>query len=329
MSDQQSDTKILQKKFSLKFLLFEEIGVFSALVLMAAVLSLSTDVFLRPSNLLELSRQASYIGIMAIGMVFVISSGNIDLSVGAIYMLSPVITGLSLQAGISPAIAILLGLLTGITCGAINGALHIILKIPTLVISLGTMTIFRSIGLIASKGFPIHKFNKDGFFFEVIGDLIGPIPTSAIIWLFIAVIFTVVYKMTPFGNRVRGIGSNLQASRFSGVRVGRIEMGVMMINGGLCALGGILSMLFLKVSDPISGTGYELLVIAAAIIGGTSLEGGTGSVLGAIIGALIITVVRSGIVLLGIHYYWTGIITGALIIAAVFLDYFVRRRRTK
>lgn len=315
------------KKGFFKSIAFEEAGIASALVFISLILGFTTETFFKPSNLLELTRQASYIGIMAIGMVFVISSGNIDLSVGAIYMLAPIVTGLSLQAGLPPAIGVLIGLLVGSLCGAVNGALHILLKIPMLVVSLGTMTIFRSIGLVMAKGFPVHKFNKEGFLFNVIGDHIGPVPTSALLWAILAIVFYILYKRTPFGNRVCGIGSSLQAAKFSGVRVNKITFTVMVLNGVLCAVAGILSMLFLKVANPIAGSGYELYVITAAIIGGTSLEGGTGSVLGAVIGALIITVVRNGLVLLGIHYHWTGIVTGAMIIMAVFIDYFLRRKR--
>ena len=322
-----------QKKAKLSFIKmlfrFEEFGVFSALVILVVLLGLSTDVFLKPSNLLEISRQTSYMGIMALGAVFVIASGNIDLSVGAIYMLSPIITGLMLQSGHQPWFAVLAGLVTGIFCGAINGSLHIFLRIPMMVISLGTTTIYRSVGLVLSKGFPIHKFKKEGFFFETLGDMLGPIPTSALVWLLLVVILSILFKNTPFGNHVRGIGSNMQAALFSGINIAKVKFFVMVLQGFLCAVAGILSTLFLKVADPMAGNGFELYVIAAAIIGGTSLEGGSGSILGAVIGAFLITVIRSGIVLLGVHYYWTGIVTGSMIIGAVFLDYFVRRKRAK
>jgi len=305
----------------------EEIGVISALLAMGIFLGITTDKFLTARNLLEISRQASYVGIMAIGMVFVISTGNIDLSVGAIYMLSPVVAALALEAGFNEYLAMLIGLMVGLLCGFINGGLSVLLRIPMIVITLGTTSIFRGLGLVVSNARPIHDFPKDTGLFQIGGEFIGPFPTSAVVMFVLVILFTIVYNLTPWGNRVRAVGANLEAAKFSGVRVNLINISVMVFQGLMCAIAGILAMLFLRVAEPTQGGGYEMYTISAAIIGGTSLTGGAGSIIGAFIGAIIISVIRNGLVLLGVHYYWTGVATGIVIIAAVFLDYLVTAKR--
>ena len=314
-------------KFLKGVLNLDEIGVIAALLAMGIFLTITTENFSSMKNLLEISRQASYVGIMAIGMVFVISTGNIDLSVGAIYMLSPIVAALALEAGINEYLAILIGLLTGITCGFINGGLSVLLGIPMIVITLGTTSIFRGLGLVVSNARPIFDFVKDTPLFKIGGEFIGPFPTSAVILFFLVILFTIVYTRTPWGNRVRAVGANLEAAKFSGVLVNLINISVMVLQGFLCAVAGILAMLFLRVAEPTQGGGYEMYTISSAIIGGTSLTGGAGSVVGALIGSVIISVIRNGLVLLGVHYYWTGTATGIVIIAAVFLDYLVRSKR--
>lgn len=315
-------TRILKNLLNL-----QEIGVISALIVMGILLGVFTDKFLSAKNLLEISRQASYVGIMAIGMVFVMSTGGIDLSVGAIYMLSPIVSALALEAGINEYIAIFIGLLTGAACGFINGGLSVLLRIPMIVITLGTTTIFRGLGLVVSNARPIFDFPKDSALFKIGGEFIGPFPTSAVLMLILVIVFQIVYSMTPWGNRVRAVGANLEAAKFSGVRVNRIYISVMVFQGIMCAIAGILAMLFLRVAEPTQGGGYEMYTISSAIIGGTSLSGGAGSIVGGLIGSVIISVIRNGLVLLGIHYYWTGVATGVVIIGAVFLDYLVSSRR--
>jgi len=305
----------------------EEIGVISALIVMGIFLGIFTENFLSAKNLLEISRQASYVGIMAIGMVFVMSTGGIDLSVGAIYMLSPIVSALALEAGINEYLAIFLGLATGAVCGFVNGGLSVLLKIPMIVITLGTTTIFRGLGLVVSSARPIFDFSKESLLFKIGGEFIGPFPTSAVIMFVLVIIFQIVYTLTPWGNRVRAVGANLEAAKFSGVRVNRINISVMVLQGVMCAVAGILAMLFLRVAEPTQGGGYEMYTISSAIIGGTSLSGGAGSVVGAFIGSVIISVIRNGLVLLGVHYYWTGVATGIVIISAVFLDYLVSSSR--
>lgn len=304
----------------------DEIGVLTALLAIGFVLSVTTTTFLNPVNLLQVMRQASYYGIMAVGMVFVISMGDIDLSVGSILMLVNIVAGLCLRANLPIGVAILLGLLTGAICGLINGGIAIVLRIPTFIVTLGTMSVFRGIGLVLSNATPISNFSKTGAFFTVGGGNILKIPTSVVVMILVAVAGYILYNQTPFGRRVQAIGSNAQAARFAGIRLVNHRLLAMTLMGVISGIAGIIALAFLQAADPQTGPGFELFVIAAAIIGGTSLSGGSGSIFGAILGALIIAVIRNGLVLLGASAYWGTAATGAVIILAVAIDYFVKRR---
>jgi ribose transport system permease protein len=305
----------------------DEIGVLIAFLVICTLLAVTTETFMKPFNLLQVSRQASYVGIMAIGMVFVLSMGDVDLSVGSTFMLVSIVTALAMRAGVNVWLSVLIGIGVGGICGLINGGLSVLLQIPTIIVTLGTMTIYRGLGLVIADGRPVHQFPKEGFLFEVIGGQVGPVPGSTIVFVVMVTLGFLLYNRTAFGRRVCAIGSNLQAAQFSGIRITAHRLLVMMLQGVLAGLVGILILAFLESGDPSFGQGYELLVIAAAIIGGTSLGGGAGTVLGAFIGALMIAVINNGLVLLGVTIYWTGVATGGVIVAAVALDYFIKRRR--
>jgi ribose transport system permease protein len=306
----------------------DEIGVLAAFFVLCLALALTTDTFMKPFNLLEVTRQASYVGIMTIGAVFVLSMGDVDLSVGSIFMLVGIITGMVMRAGVNEFLAILIGIGAGALLGLINGGLSVLLQIPTIIVTLGTLSVYRGLGLVLCQGRPVHEFPKDTLLFSIGGGRIGPVPTSTIVFLLLVILGHLLYSRAPFGRRVCAIGGNKQAARFSGIRITEHRLAVMMLQGALAGVAGILAMLFLESADPSTGLGYELLVIASAIIGGTSLAGGSGTVIGGMIGALIIAVIRNGLVLWGVTVYWTGVATGLVIIAAVALDYFIKRRRS-
>jgi len=304
----------------------DEIGVLTALFLIGLVLSVVTDTFLTPMNLLQVARQASYYGIMAVGMVFVISMGDIDLSVGSILTLVNIMTAICLRAGwpLLPSMGV--GLLTGAACGFVNGGIAVLLRIPTFIVTLGTLSVFRGLALVLSKATPISQFPKDNWFFEIGGGNILGVPSSVIVMVVMMIIGFLLFNRTAFGRRVQAIGSNKQAALFSGIPINRYRLMVMTLNGVVAAVAGIVALAFLQAADPSTGPGFELYVIASAIIGGTSLSGGTGSVPGAILGALIIAVIRNGLVLIGLSAYWGTAATGVVIILAVAIDYFIKRR---
>jgi ribose transport system permease protein len=305
---------------------FDEIGVIVALLTVCGLLWISAgDHFLRTGNLMQVARQASSYGILAVGMVLLLSMGEIDLSVGAILTLVNVVAAIALREGVPMAAAIAAGLVAGAACGLLNGFLCTLLRIPTIIITLGTLSIFRGLALVFSKATPIGNFPKDNLFFNLgSGTLLG-LPTSVVLMVLIAVAGHVVLGHTAFGWRAQAIGSNPQAAHFSGIPLPRYRIIAMTLMGLVAGIAGVMELAFLQSGSPTTGQGYELYVIAAAIIGGTALSGGRGSVPGAILGALLIAVIRNGLILLEFSAYWGTVVSGIVIIAAVAIGGLVKR----
>ncbi len=304
----------------------EELGVVGALGVLALLLSLSTDSFLRGSNLLDVARQASDFGIMAVGMVFLLAMGEIDLSVGAVLTLVGVTTALALRAGVPEPVALLLGVATGALCGFINGLMAVLLRIPSIIITLGTMSIFRGLSLVLSDAKPIANFPKQGALFQLGAEGVLGIPAGVLVMLAVCAVGHLALHHLPFGWRLQAIGSSPRAARFSGIAIARYRVLAMTLMGTIAGIAGITALTFLEAADPNVGLGSELLVIASAVIGGTALTGGSGSVIGAVLGALIIAVIRNGLVHLGLSAYWGMTVTGAIIIAAVLVSSLFRRK---
>jgi ribose/xylose/arabinose/galactoside ABC-type transport system permease subunit len=278
---------------------------------------LAGDKFFQSGNLFQVARQASSYGILAVGMVLLLSMGEIDLSVGSILTLVNIVTALALREGLSMPIAIVAGLCTGIMCGLLNGVLATLLRIPTIIVTLGTLSVYRGLALVLSKATPIANFSKDNFVFDFGGRNVAGVPTNVWVMLIIGILGHILLAHTPFGWRVQAIGSNAQAARFSGIPLARYRIMVMTLMGFIGSIAGIMELAFLQAGSPTTGQGYELYVIASAIIGGTALAGGSGSVAGAILGALLIAVIRNGLILLEFSAYWGTVVTGVVIIAAV------------
>jgi ribose transport system permease protein len=307
----------------------QEIGVIIALVFFYLVLGFSTEHFFDFNNLVSILRASAFMGIMSFGMVFVLSERDVDLSVGGIYNFTGILTAWLMVQGVPLIPALIIGILTGIACGLVNFGLSLTFRIPTIIITLGTMSIYRSFGLVIAQAAPVYEFPKDTWYINVVGkSLFGSVPTAVVIMLILTVILTLIYSFTIFGKRVRAIGSNPIAARFSGININKHRALVFALMGALCAIAAQLEVAFLKAASPSMGNNIELMVIAAAIIGGTSLSGGKGSVIGALIGALIIAVIRNGTVQLGVNIYWSSGVTGFVIIAAVAIDYLFKRRKT-
>jgi ribose transport system permease protein len=305
----------------------DEIGVGVALLSVCFLLWLATgDKFVRPTNLLQVARQASSYGIMSVGMVLLLSMGEIDLSVGAILTLVNIVTAVALREGMPMPVAALVGLATGAACGLANGLLGILLRIPTIIVTLGTMSVYRGLALVLSKATPIGNFSKDNLLFNLGSSNLFGVPTSVLVMLAVGLLGYVVLDHTAFGWRVQAIGSNAQAARFSGIRLARYRVAAMTLMGLVASIAGIMELAFLQSGSPTTGQGYELYVIASAIIGGTALTGGSGSVAGGILGALLIAVIRNGLVLLELSAYWGTVVTGIVIIAAVAIGGLVKKQ---
>ena len=305
----------------------QELGVGTALVILILILGFSTEHFFDVNNLVSIVRSSAFIGIMALGMVFVLSERDVDLSVGGIYNLAGIFTAFLLTQNFPLIVAILGGIVVGVLCGLFNIGLSLAFNIPTIIITLGTMSVLRGLGLVLCQARPFYEFDKNNWFFEIVGVNIGSVPTPVIIMVILTIILFIVYGFTVFGTRVRAIGANPDAARFTGINISRTRIYVFMLMGALSAIAGILEVAYLQTSSPAMGTGFELKVIAAAIIGGTALSGGFGSIIGAIIGTLLISTITNGIVQLGVSAYWTSTVTGFVIIAAVAVDYLFKRAR--
>lgn len=307
----------------------DEIGVIGALIVLIVLLSLLVpDTFLTAQNFINVSRQASYVAIMAVGMVFVIAMGDIDLSVGSIWMLSSVSMAIALRDNYSIWIAVAVCMLVATFCGFLNGALSVALRIPTIIVTLGTLSLFRGIGLVITNATPVSGYNLETWFFEWIGgrDPIFGVWISVWAALIVGIIGWILFNHTAFGRRVQAIGSNQQAARFSGIRISRTRITVMTLMGVFVGIAAVVALAFNRNGSPTVGVGTELSVIAATIIGGTALTGGSGSVLGAILGALIIALIQNGLALLAVPPAWSTAVTGIVIIVAVTLDYLIKRR---
>jgi ribose transport system permease protein len=293
-------------------------GILLALFLIATFFALLTQYFLTIDNLLNILLQVSIISITAFGMTYVLMIGGIDLSVASIIALAGMVFGITLNAThmLLPAIAAVL--ITGILAGSTNGLLVAKFKIPPFIVTVATMGIFRGIAyaFTDSKPVPIELSSA-----LTIGNerfLFIPVPVW-IVFILLGVAHVVLDK-TKFGRQTKLVGGNLESARYAGVNIFKIEVLVFIITGIAAAISGMILASRLYSAQPNSASGYELDAIAAAVLGGTSLTGGYGSVVGTFIGALIIGVVNNGMNLMGLSYFYQLIIKGIIIVIAVYVD---------
>lgn len=312
------------KKQNSRKLVFEKMFSLLALVLLSVVLSLLSPYFLTTENLLSIGLQTAIIAIIALGMVFVIISGGIDLSVGSIVALSGIVTAQFLIAGVPLVLSLIAGIAAGGVVGFINGFIIAKGNLPPFIVTLGMMGVARGLSLVLTDGLPISSL-PDSFTFLGNGRLLG-IPVPVIILIVATLIATFVLSRTIFGRYVYSIGSNEEAAHLSGINVNINKIMIYAISGLMSGLAGILMAARLVSAQPSAGTGYELDAIAAVVIGGASLVGGVGTVGGTIIGAFIMGVLRNGLNLLDVSPFWQQIAIGIIIVLAVYLDQ-VRRKK--
>ena len=305
---------------------FKESGILAALLVIFLVLSVSTDTFFKLSTIILVLRYSVFTGIMALGAVFMLSQGDIDLSVGGIYNIVGLILLVLLKRGWPIGLTVVMGLAAGILCGLINMTLSISLNIPMMIITLGTMNIYRGLGLVLYYGRPDTTYPLNNFLFNIFGGTFGGIPFGVIALVVLVLLLFYIFGFTRFGIHVRSIGGNLVVARAMGIKISRTRILAAMINGSLSAISAILTFAYLRTALPSFGNGYELIALAAAIIGGTAIAGGSGSILGAALGALVISLIVNGIVHLGISTYWSAVVTGTILILAVAVDYTSKRK---
>jgi ribose transport system permease protein len=299
---------------------------FLSLIVLFVALSIASPHFLTETNLSSVVRQTAVINIMALGMTMIIIAGGIDLSVGSILGMGGLLGTLAMEKGAPIPAGVAIGVLTGLLCGLVNGALTTRLKIAPFIVTLGTLGIFRGVTLIISNGLPVHRIPAS-FSFLGEGNLLG---VPFVLWLLVgcAVATHVILEHTRLGRYAFSIGSNVDAAVYAGIPVAFHTTAVYAIGGMLTGLAGMIEASRLMTGQPTAGQGYELQAIAAVVIGGGSLHGGEGTVIGTLIGAFIMGLLSNGSDLLGVSPYLQQAIIGAVIILAVSVDELRKRRIT-
>jgi ribose transport system permease protein len=302
-----------------------ESGIFLALIGLIILISYFAPRFLRPDNLFVVSRQIALVAIVALGVFFVILTSGIDLSVGSTIGLSGFMCGLAMAAGVPPALAVAIGLCTGALVGAVNGAIVSFVGVTPFIVTLGMLGVARGVVLVIKKGDSVRDIPRS--FIEVGNGSLFGLSSPVIVLLVLAVAAHVLLRHTPFGRRVYAIGGNEEATALSGINTRKVKFYTYVICGALASVTGMLYVARFQTAQADAGRGMELDAIAAAVIGGTSLMGGEGSVVGVLIGAMIMGVIRNGLVLMQVSSYWQELIIGSIIVLAAILDIVRSRRR--
>lgn len=303
-------------------------GLLWVLILMCVAAALISDAFLNPFNLINVARQVALFGIVSVGMTFVILTAGIDLSVGSIIAVTAVVSALLLNTGTPVPLVILAGLGIGVALGAVNGAGITLGRLPPFIMTLGMMVIGRGLAMTISDGHPIHFPDASADFAWLGQGYLLRLPVPVWIFVAVAVIAYVVLRFTPFGRNVYAVGSNPEAARLAGIDVRLVVFSVYVISGLLSALTALIFVSRLTVGEPVAGIGIELEAIAVTVIGGTSLFGGEGSVIGTVIGAAIFAVLANILNLAGVSPFTQQIVKGAIIVLAVLFEMHRRRRDT-
>ncbi len=307
-------------KFSAKKV-FSKYGILIAFIILFIALSIASPVFLSVPNMLNVLRQISVNGVMAVGMTFVVMTGGIDLSVGSVLALSACIGTYfaTNDMNVPVIVAVLIGLLIGCICGAFNGFFVAKMNVAAFIVTLAMTTIARGAAMVFTNGSPVINLKES---YTVIGNgaLAGKLPYPIIFLIVVVAVGAFLLHFTKYGRHVFAVGGNETAAKASGINVGLVKFSVYLIMGFLAGLAGVILSSRVMTGQPAAGNGYELDAIAAAVIGGASLSGGIGSIFGTVIGMLIIGFLSNGLDLLNVSSYWQQIVKGAIILAAVLMD---------
>ena len=300
--------------------IFGKYGVYFALLALFIIMSLLTPAFLKPANLMNVVRQISTIGIVAVGMTFVIITGGIDLSVGSVVACSAVFaTSYATKAVPFPLItAILMGIMIGVVFGAFNGFFVAKMKVAPFIVTLATLTIARGAALMYTDGAAVFGLTDE---FNFIGEgYLGPIPIPILIFVCVIIVGIFLLNFTKFGRHIFAIGGNEHSAIVSGVNVVWVKFSAYIITGVCAAIAAIVLSARTETGQPAGAEGYELDAIAAVVIGGSSLAGGVGSIIGTVVGMLIIGIVTNGLELMNVSSYMQKIVKGVIILVAVLMD---------
>lgn len=312
----KSENKTLRK---LDATTIQKLTPLAVLLVLVIVMSFASEHFLTLSNFLNLMRQISVNALIAFGLTFVILTGGIDLSVGSVVALAGALAAGMIASGMNTFTGILLGLLFGFLAGALNGAIVALGNVQPFIATLATMTIYRGLTLLYTNGVPITGLSKSftflgqGYFFDVI-------PVPMVIMLIVFAVSYVMLAKTKYGRYIYAVGGNEKTSFLSGINTKKIKISVYAISGLCAALAGIVLAARLNSAQPTAGQAFETDAIAATVIGGTSMAGGRGWIVGTFIGALVIGIITNGLNLLNVQPYFQQIVKGLIILAAVLLD---------
>jgi len=315
----------IYRKVKNAFFIRREVSLFIIMLLIGLILSFLKPNFATAYNLFNVARQISLLVITAIGETFVIVSGGIDLSVGSILGLSGIIMSKAYASGMNTFFSVVLGLSVGITCGLVNGYLITLIKIAPFIVTLGMLSIARGIILVITEGFAITDISP--LIAKIGQGYIGQVPIPVIFMLSISIIMAFILEQTVFGIRTKAMGGNEESTRVAGVNVKNMKLMIYLISGLMSAIAGIIMVGRLNVGQPNAGLGWELQAIAAVIVGGTSLQGGQGSIIGTVLGAAFMGMISNILVLVGVSMYWQSIVVGLIIIGVVSMDSLIKKIR--
>ena len=304
---------------------FEETGILLAVALFVVIGAASSPYFPTLNNLTGILQNITFLGFLSVGVGLALMAGEIDISVGSVFGLSAVITALTLKSGYSLAVTIAAGLLTGLACGLINGLVAQLIKVPVVVVTLATLGIYRALALALANGSPVGGLPQNPLFFDWFGQgSVGQISYITILFLLVAGAAEIILRWTSSGFRLLAIGSNPQAAHLLGFHVEHTRVQLLAFSGLVAGLSGVCSVAYLDTAGPTAGTGYELSVLAATIIGGVKLTGGRGSILGVLLGLCVIGIFQNLIVLWGVSPNWTQGVSGLVLIVAMTLTWLAR-----
>jgi ribose transport system permease protein len=312
------------------FLRADFISVLCATIILVIIVGAAHPQFLSIGQLTDILQQSVYVALLAVGLSLLIAMREIDLSVGAILGLTLVSAALLMHSGMPPILAGLLGVVLGVVLGAVNALVVTTVRIQSLMATLATASLFAGIAVGVTNGQQIVGLQITNPFFTVLGGSWLGIPVSDIVLVVAVAVVTLLVRKTPFGYRLRNIGSSPEAAEFSGISIRAVRTQALIIAGGLAGIAGMCELAYFNSGDPTAGAGPIVLnAVAAAIIGGTPLRGGTCSPIGAAIGAILLTVVSSGLVYFNVPVDWSQAVTGLVILLALGLDSVLRNTRSR
>lgn len=295
-------------------------GSLIGLVVLFVVIACLNSSFIDPGNLKNLLRQVSINALISFGMTFVILTGGIDLSVGSILALSSALMGSFIVGGLDPILAIVIACLIGAALGAVNGLVITYGKVAPFIATLATMTIFRGLTLVYTNGNPISGLTENEAFLNFGQGYFLELPVPAVMMLIMFGILYFILHKTPLGRKTYAVGGNEKVSFIAGIKINRIKIFAYTVTGMLCGMAGAILTSRLNSAQPTAGTGYELDAIAAVVLGGTSLSGGKGRIVGTLVGALIIGTLNNGLNILNVSSFYQQVVKGIVILLAVLMD---------